>query len=75
MDSNLINKELGSEGNLSLKIEGGKLKLSLKYDSSGADAELSVLLEPDYFIDKLAGVIPGQIDDAIFAILKGALKG
>lgn len=59
-----------ASGELKLKLEGGKLIVML--DTKGVD--VSVALEADYFIDKLAEVIPGEIDDAVFAILKGALK-
>lgn len=59
-----------ASGELKLKLEGGKLIVML--DTKGVD--VSVALEADYFIDKLAEVIPGQVDDAIFAVLKGALK-
>lgn len=62
------------EATLDLDFKEGKLRLSVSYDGKGADAGLFVDLEPDYFLDKLKAVIPGQIDDAIIEMLKGALK-
>lgn len=74
MEMDLINKPLGSEGNIELELKEGKLNLIASHNSKGAGVSLNVSLDSDYFIDKLAAVIPGQIDDAIFAILKAALK-
>lgn len=56
-----------------VKFEAGKIVLSAKLDSAGTDAELKVSVEAGYFLDKLAAAIPGEIDDAVIALLKGAL--
>jgi hypothetical protein len=74
MDKVLTDKELGSEGNLKLEVVEGKVKLTLKYDSKGLDADVVLLLESEYFVDKLAAAIPGQIDDLLLDLLKKALK-
>lgn len=70
----LLNEQLGD---VSLKIEvaDGKVKLSSALDSKGLGAQLSVVLEPDYFIDKLAEAVPGKIDDMVLGMLKQVLKG
>ena len=65
---------IGSEVNYDVKFEEGKLKLVVKYDGKGADAEVALMLEGEYFLDKLAEAIPGQVDDMVIAALKGALK-
>lgn len=65
---------IGTEGNVSLKLAAGKLYLVGKYDGAQADAELSVGIEVDMFIDQLKAKIPGSIDDAILEVLKAALK-
>lgn len=57
-----------------VKFEKGKVVLSTVYDGKGADAKVEVSIESDYFLDKLAAAIPGQIDDTVIALLKGALK-
>jgi hypothetical protein len=66
---------LGPEGQLALKLDGGMLVLEVTHKH--ASGELSVVAKenPDYFIDKLAALIPGKADDMAFAILKAALKG
>lgn len=71
--SDLVELKKG-EATLDLDFKEGKLRLSVSYDGKGADAGLFVDLDPDYFLDKLKAVIPGQIDDAIIDMLKGALK-
>lgn len=69
-----VSKELSKEINLDIKAEDGKVKISVIADMKGVDVGLSVALEPDYFGDKLAKAIPGQVDDAIIAMLIAALK-
>jgi len=71
--SDLVELKKG-EATLDVDFKDGKLRLSVSYDGKGADAGLFVDLDPDYFLDKLKDVIPGQIDDAIIEMLKGALK-
>jgi hypothetical protein len=65
-----VSKELG------LKIEfiNNQVKLSLGLDTNGVDASISVMLEVDYFLDKLAAAIPGTIDNTIIELLKAGLK-
>lgn len=70
----LINKQISPEANAKVEIVAGKIQLIAALDSQGVDANVAVAVEVDYFIDELAKKIPGQIDDAIFAVLKTALK-
>jgi len=74
MNQELAQKDLGSEGKLLLKLEGGKLMLSVVYDGKGVDGSVNISADSDYFMDKLAELIPGKVDDAIINILKVALK-
>lgn len=69
-----VSKELSKELDLDIKVEEGKIKISVVADMKGVDVGLSVSLEPEYFGDKLAKAIPGQIDDAVIAMLIAALK-
>ena len=69
----LAGGELGSEAKWDLDLKGGKLVLSARYAGLGGGADVSVSLDANYFVDELAKKIPGQIDDAIFAVLKAAL--
>lgn len=65
-----MDKELYEAGELKLELKDGKIALVL--DTKGVDVAVSV--DSDYFLDKLAEVIPGEIDDAVFGMLKAALK-
>ena len=71
--SDLLKKEFG-DADLELKFSEGKLRLMASIDTKGVDGGVFVDLEPDYFLDKLAEAIPGNIDDAVIAMLKAAFK-
>lgn len=70
----VVNSPLGPEGSVKVLIGGGKIGLAAVLDTKGLDASLSVSADSDYFIDELAKLIPGVIDDAILAVVKAALK-
>lgn len=72
-EKKIVEFEKGEFG-VDLELVEGKLRLKTGVDSKGADAHLIVDLEIDYFLDKLAAVIPGEIDDSVIAIVKAALK-
>lgn len=65
---------IGAEGSLDLKLEGGKLVIVGKHVHASGEIDLSISEDAGYFLDKLAALIPGQIDDAVIAIIKAALK-
>lgn len=71
--TDLASGDIGAEAKYDVKLEEGKLVIAAKYDGAETDAELVVKIDAGLFIDKLAAVIPGTIDDAILAVLKGAL--
>lgn len=62
--------DLYEKGEIKVELKEGKI--CLLYDGKGGDIELK--LEVDYFMDKLKEAIPGEIDDAVIELLKGALK-
>jgi len=70
----LVKKQISPESEIAVTIQDGKLALMGSLDTEGMDVQLSVSVGIDYLIDELAKKIPGQIDDAIFAILKASLK-
>lgn len=75
MDMDIKEGAIGAEGLYDLEIKEGNLVLMVSHGSKGLEAAISLKVNTEYFIDKLAEKIPGEVDDAIFAILKGALKG
>jgi len=74
MDKGLVDGKIGSEFDYKLELKDGKLRLEGKYGGAGGAAGAFFELEPNYFLDKLADAIPGEIDDMVIAALKGALK-
>ena len=75
MDMDIKEGPLGSEGSYEIDLVAGDLVMRATHDSGGAAASVELKVRADYFLDKLAEKIPGEIDDAIFAIIKSALKG
>jgi hypothetical protein len=57
-----------------VKFEKGVIKIVAGVGTKGLTADLAVGVPVDYFLDKLAESIPGQIDDSVIALLKAALK-
>lgn len=70
----LADVKIGSQGELKVELVGGNLKITGGSLSSEVEVSASVVVHPDVLIDKLAALIPGKIDDAIFGVLKVALK-
>ena len=66
-------KEISKEVDLKFSTEGGKVGIITCYEGKGGGAELKVYVSAEYFLNKLAEAIPGQIDDVIIAALKSAL--
>ena len=75
-EGNKMEKQIGisKEAHIDVKLVQGKVVLEVQYDGVQADANLSVDVSVDLLLDKLAEKIPGQVDDAVIAIMKAALK-
>ncbi len=69
----IVNKDLGAEGKLDLKLEGGKLVLTVTH--LHASGEISIVAKEDakYFLEKLKVLIPGTIDDYLINIVEASL--
>lgn len=70
----IFKKEIGSEAHVTGEITGGNIVITAKLDTAGVGATATAIISGDYFFDKLAEAIPGQIDDAVIALLKQAVK-
>lgn len=66
--------QLSKELELKMELKDGKIQLSAVYSGDQAGAQMGVTLDPALFIDHLAALIPGKVDDALFEVLKAALK-
>lgn len=62
--------ELYKEGELAVKMDGEDIVIEYK----GKGGSVSVKVEGEYLILKLAEAIPGDIDDAVLSMLLAALK-
>jgi hypothetical protein len=58
-----------------VKFEKGEVVFASSLDSHGVKGEVKLSVSSEYFLDKLAAAIPGQLDDQVLAMLKIALKG
>lgn len=70
----ILNKQISPEALAKVEIKEGKIQLSAVLDTGGLDAQVTVSVDSDYFLDELAKKIPGTIDDAVVGVLKVALK-
>jgi hypothetical protein len=70
----ILVKDIGTEGQVKVVVEQGRLKLVAKLDTKGVDADVTLSVDSDYFLEELKAKIPGGIDDAIIDVLKIALK-
>ena len=71
-----MEKPIGAEGNFKLELADGKLMLSAGYDGKQVDAALTLSVDTDQFVDKLAALVPGEsgFESAMVAALKIALR-
>lgn len=67
------NVQLGSEGALNVKLEGGKLILELVHAHASGEVKIAASEDLKYFLDKLKGAIKGNVDDVIIDIIKGMI--
>ncbi len=65
---------VGSEGSVVVGCSQGFLTFSLTHKHASGEVTVQVKESADYFLDKLAALIPGVWDDAILAIMKDTLK-
>lgn len=65
--------QVGPEDKWSVDLVSGKVVLVNNYVGLGGSVDLTVKVDAGYLLDELAKKIPGQIDDAVFGLLKAAL--
>lgn len=73
----LVDKDLGKNGNFGIDFDKENLELVFSVetkDIQGIKASLNISVSADIFIDKLADIIPGKMDDMLLASLKAAMK-
>lgn len=66
--------EIGPEAALSVKVEGGLVKIEIKHDGHDAISGAFIHLKPESLVKKITDAIPGQVDDQLGVLLLAALK-
>ena len=75
MEKDIAQGDLGKIGHYDIAFKGGKMRAEISADSGvGVKGGAFIEADSDSVIDALCKAIPGQIDDALGAILKAALK-
>lgn len=74
MEGTLTEGALGSVGKYDVKFEQGKLVVEVMASASVGDVGLVAKVDAEKVLDALAAAIPGKIDDAVFGLIKAALK-
>jgi len=74
MEKDIIDGNIGAVGSYDIEFKQGKLTAKVGVGHSGVSGNISLEFNSDAIIDALCKAIPGQIDDALGAILKNALK-
>lgn len=70
--SDIFKGSLGEAGEYRLEFKDKNLYLVASFDGPGIDGEVSIMLDPEHFVDELAKAIPGKLDDAVLEMLKEA---
>ena len=73
MEKEVVSMPVGPETELELKLIDGKIVLGIEYNGADGFGSIEVGIKPAVFLDKLANMIPGQMDDVVINALKVAL--
>jgi hypothetical protein len=71
MEKDIVDGPIGKIGAYDLEFKGGALCLKL---TSEVGVSIEVSVGADMVLDAIAKAIPGQVDDAVIQLIKGALK-
>ena len=74
MDKEIKDGEISKESRFRVDIVKGDLVLEIIYDSTVVDASLKIRLDSGEFLDALDDAIPGNLDSAVFSLIKEAIK-
>lgn len=79
MEKDIVDGKIGEVGAYDVEFKGGKLvakaDLSVSEPIPGVEvkAGVSISISAESVIDAIAKAVPGQIDDVLLGLLKGAL--
>lgn len=72
-DRNFANGKLGANGSWSLDLKAGNVVATVTYGSAALQGSASFIANSKAGLDELKVLIPGQIDDAIIAVIEQVL--
>ena len=75
MEKDIVDGKIGAVGAYDLEFKEGALQFKIQAAHSGASVELVIKADAAGVLDALAAAIPGQVDNAIFGVMKAALVG
>ena len=73
MDSHIVGGQIGDNAKYAVDFKEGKLVAELSVNEGAFSGGLLVKLDAGQVLDAIARAVPGQLDDAVIAIIKGAL--
>lgn len=73
MEKEILKGEIGTEGEYRLDIIGGAAKVQLTYKGAQATSGFFVTLSIVHILEEAAKSTENKIDDALVALIKGAL--
>lgn len=69
----VIDKPLGSEGHIDVKLEGGNAVISITHNHASGSVSVVAKENAKYFLDKLKVLIPGKIDDMVIDVVESQI--
>jgi hypothetical protein len=73
MDKEIVEGNLGTVGKYDVEFKGGCLVVELNAGAGPVSGGVVIKVDAGKVLDAIAAAIPGQIDDAVIAMIKGAL--
>lgn len=74
MEAKIISGPVGGAGKYSVDFKDGNLVAVLEVAEGPFSGNLLAKIDAGQVLDALAKAVPGQLDDAVIAVIKAALK-
>lgn len=69
----IVEGNIGEVGSYDVEFKNGKLSAQVKAGAHGVSGVAGIEIDANLVIDAIAKAIPGQVDDALLAVLKAGL--
>lgn len=74
MEKDLVEGQIGTVGGYELDLHGSQLAFTIKAAVPMGGVDVVAKIEIEEVLKLISAKIPGQIDEAVFALIIGALK-